>query len=191
MRRPLIVWVGETTANRSDGLEDRALAFGRSRDRIVRRLWFHPAAQGAGLMKKRLPSPAMVVALIALGVALGGTSVAATTGVWSPALGSGCRRRLRRWRCSDCSDGFRHDRQLRALGMILDESRASPSRKQASRRVAGWRCRVGSHPSGIVAALRRNTWAGSLSWAGVALLPCPAVIGPGELVVHDQGRRRS
>ena len=32
-------------------------------------------------MKKRLPSPAMVVALIALGVALGGTSVAATTGV--------------------------------------------------------------------------------------------------------------
>lgn len=32
-------------------------------------------------MKKRLPSPAMVVAFIALGVALGGTSVAATTGV--------------------------------------------------------------------------------------------------------------
>ena len=32
-------------------------------------------------MKKRLPSPAMVVALIALGVALGGTSVAATTGL--------------------------------------------------------------------------------------------------------------
>ena len=30
-------------------------------------------------MKQRLPSPAMVVALIALGVALGGTSVAATT----------------------------------------------------------------------------------------------------------------
>ena len=32
-------------------------------------------------MKNRLPSPAMVVALIALGVALGGTSVAATTGL--------------------------------------------------------------------------------------------------------------
>ena len=30
-------------------------------------------------MTKHLPSPAMVVALIALGVALGGTSVAATT----------------------------------------------------------------------------------------------------------------
>ena len=32
-------------------------------------------------MRRRLPSPAMVVALIALGVALGGTSVAATTGL--------------------------------------------------------------------------------------------------------------
>ena len=32
-------------------------------------------------MRKHLPSPAMVVALIALGVALGGTSVAATTGL--------------------------------------------------------------------------------------------------------------
>lgn len=32
-------------------------------------------------MTKHLPSPAMVVALVALGVALGGTSVAATSGL--------------------------------------------------------------------------------------------------------------